>query len=83
MGHDIMSSGNRTARSKYNLIQDWKIPCTGDSLHSFMSLCNYYRKFCPLFQLIVIPLRQLHIKFTRKNISQMEWTPELIKYFNH
>ena len=58
-----------------------KIPTTGDSLHSFVSLCNYYSKFYPMFHLQIIPLTQLHIKYARKSIPQMEWTKELIELF--
>ena len=82
VGHDIIAGGNTTAQSKYDLINNWSTPATGDGLHSFVSLCNYYNKFCPMFQLRVIPLRQLYIRYTRKNIPTIAWTPELISLFN-
>ena len=66
--HDIMIGGNITAQLKYNSINDRSTSATGDGLHSFMSLCNYYNTFCPMFQLRVIPLRQLYTRYIRKNI---------------
>ena len=62
VGHDIMANGNTTAASKYDLVQNWKLPTSGDNLHSFISFCNYYNKFCSMFQLRVITLRHLYIK---------------------
>ena len=68
VGHDLMPGGNTTAKSKYDLINQWATPATGDNLHSFVSLCNYYNKFCPMFQVLVTPLRQLYIRYARKRI---------------
>ena len=76
-----MANGNTTARSKYDLINEWPTPTTGDNLHSFVSLCNYYSKFCPMFQVLVIPMRQLYLKYTRKLIPSSAWTPELLELF--
>lgn len=39
--HDIMSQGNTTEKSKYELVTNWSLPTTGDDLHLFVSLCNY------------------------------------------
>lgn len=52
VGHDIMPNGNTTAKSKYNLINNWALPLDVDNLHSFVCLCNYYSKFCPLFSYV-------------------------------
>ena len=57
VGHDIMAGGNTTAQPKYDLVNDCSTPTTGDGLHSFVSLCNYYNKFFPMLQLRIIPLR--------------------------
>jgi len=59
VGHDILPHGNTTASSKYGLIRDWKLPETAESLHSFISLCNFYNKFLPLFEMKIAPLRRL------------------------
>lgn len=81
VGHDSMANGNTIAQSKYDLIKQWATPTTGNNLHSFVSLCNYYNKFCPMFQVLVIPLRQLYIKYTRKHIPATMWNPELLDPF--
>ena len=62
VGHDILSNGNTTAQSKYSTINDWPLPQTGDSLHSFVSLCNFYQKFLPLFEAKAAPLRSLYTR---------------------
>ena len=82
VGHDVLASGNTTAESKYYLINDWKQPTTGDGLHSFFSLCNFYQKFFPLFEAKVSPLRNLYIKYLHKEIPHVEWTPDRTELFN-
>ena len=82
VGHDIMAGGNTTVQSKYDLINNWSTPATGDGFHSFVSLCNYYNKFCPMFHLRAISLCQLYIRYTRKSIQSIAWTPELISLFD-
>ena len=81
VGPDILNDGNTTDRSKYKLVNDWTLPTTGDNLHSFVSFCNFYAKFSPLFQLKMIPLRQLYLQYISKPIPQMAWTPEMISLF--
>ena len=61
VGHDILPQGNTTAKSKYKLVNAWTLPRTGDNLHSFVSFCNFYAKFSPLFQMKVIPPRHLYL----------------------
>ena len=58
VGHDLMVGGNTTAQSKNDLINQWATPTTGDNLHFFVSLCNYYNKFCPMFQATIVS--QIH-----------------------
>ena len=81
VGHDILPHGNTTASSKYGLIQDWKLPETAESLHSFISLCNFYNKFLPLFELKIVPLRRLCAQYNRKRLPNEVWTPELKTLF--
>ena len=83
VGHDILPHGNTTAKSKYKLIEAWKLPQTGDNLHSFVSFCNFYSRFIPMFQMKAIPLRQLYLKHLSKQIPQMAWTPELVELFEN
>ena len=82
VGHDILSCGNTTAKSKYDLINDWALPETGDGLHSFISLCNFYTKFLPLFEMKVTPLRQLYNKYLHQKIPLEEWSDELVHLFD-
>jgi len=51
VGHDIHTHGNSPAQSKFDLINDWPLPTTVHSLHSFTSLCNFYHKFLPWFEI--------------------------------
>jgi hypothetical protein len=82
VGHDILPEGNTTAKSKYDLISDWKLPTTGDGLHSFISLCNFYTKFLPLFEMKVGPLRLLYSKYLHQQIPKEEWTEDLKRLFS-
>lgn len=82
VGHDILSTGNTTAESKYDLISNWPLPVTADSLYSFISLCNFYNWFLPLFEMKVTPLRQLYMKYIHKEIPSSEWTDDLKLLFN-
>ena len=76
-----MAHGSSTAQLKYDMIDSWDIPTIGDGLHYFVLLCNYYNKFCLMFQGQVIPLRQLYIKYTKKRIPPGSWTPEILDIF--
>lgn len=80
-GHDILAEGNTTAESKYNMIKDWTLPITADSLHSFVALCNFYKKFLPLFEMKVSPLRSLYTNYLHKNIPVSKWTKDIIALF--
>ena len=82
VGHDILSMGNTTAQSKYDLINDWKLPESADGLHSFVSLCNFYTKFLPMFEMKVAPLRQLYTKYLHSKIPANAWTVELSSLFS-
>lgn len=81
VGYDILSNGNAPAQSKFNMINDWKLPTTGQSLHSFIGLINFYHRFAPYLEIRLKPLRRLCKKYFRKDIPQMEWTRELITLF--
>ena len=81
VGHDITHLGNTTARSKYGLLSQWQLPTTGDGLHSFISLINFYNRFCPLFEVKAKPLRHAYTQYLHKVIPLTEWTPELKQLF--
>ena len=44
VGHDITNEGNCPAQSKFNLINDWQLPSTGQTLLSFIGLINFYHR---------------------------------------
>ena len=77
VGRDIMSLGNTTASSKYDLVRKWILPTTGDNLRSFVSFCNFYANFVPMFQVQCKPLRDLYIQCNRTKIPPHAWTPPL------
>ena len=59
VGHNLTPAGNCPAESKYSLINDWPIPTTVKSLHSFICLCNFYSRYCPWFEVSLKPFRTL------------------------
>ena len=83
VGHDVLKDGNTPARSKFDLIRDWKLPTTGQSLFSFIGLICFYHKFVPYLEIRLKPLRALLRKFYRKPIPQVAWTPERIELFEN
>ena len=81
VGHDLTPDGNCPAQSKFNMINDWQLPTTGQSLHSFVGLINFYHNYVPYFEIRIKPLRALHRKFNRKPIPSQEWTADLTALF--
>ncbi len=81
VGYDVLSSGNSPAQSKFDMINDWPTPTTGQSLHSFIGLVNFYHRFAPYLEIRMKPLRKLCKTYFRKAIPQLAWTPELIQLF--
>jgi hypothetical protein len=81
VGHDLTPTGNCPAKSKFNLITDWKLPTTGQALHSFVGLVNYYAKYCPFFEIKLKPMRKMIRDWYRSNIPLMAWSPSLIALF--
>ncbi|GFH55607.1 hypothetical protein CTEN210_12083 [Chaetoceros tenuissimus] len=77
VGHDITSIGNCPARSKFNLLQDWKLPANGQGLLSFISFCQFYAKFNPL-----IELKNKALQFLCVPIPPSALTPDLVQLFN-
>ena len=81
VGHDIISKVNCPDQSKFNMINDWKLPDTVQSFFSFVGLINCYHSFPPYLELKLKPLRLLCQTYYRKSIPTMAWNPELIKLF--
>ena len=82
VGHDICSTGNAPAQSKFDMINDWTLPTNGQSLISFVGLVNFYHRYAPYMEIRLKPLRRLVKKYYRKEIPQMAWTADLIALFN-
>jgi hypothetical protein len=68
VGHDITSSGNCPAESKFDLIKDWPLQLNGPSLGSFIGLLTFYNIYCPFFEIRVKPLCLLERQHHRKPI---------------
>ena len=81
VGHDLTPTGNCPAQSKFDMINDWNLPTTGPSLHSFIGLINVYHNYVPFFELQIKPLQALHQKFNRRPIPPDKWTPKITQLF--
>ena len=81
VGHDLTPTGNCPAKSKFDLISDWKLPTTGQSLHSFVGLVKFYARYRPYFEIKIKPMRALIRAWYRTSIPLMAWSPDLISLF--
>ena len=81
VGEDLTVDGNMPAESKFSLIRDWPLPADSQSLHSFISLCGFYQRFCPWFEYQLTPLRRLIAQYKHRAIPQMAWSPALLTLF--
>src|SRR5438270_10745057 len=54
--------------NKVKVVKDWKAPSRVKSMHSFLGLTNFYRRFISNFMMIMKPLMEL----TQKN-QPFEW----------
>ena len=45
IAHDILCHGNYPAQSKFNLIDGWQHPTSGQSLFSFIGLVNFFNQY--------------------------------------
>jgi hypothetical protein len=80
VGHDI-TAGNCPAESKFDLIKDWTLPSNGQGLRSFVSLGNFFHRFCPCFEVSIKPFHSPMSKFHQKPIPPDQWTPDLLSLF--
>jgi hypothetical protein len=76
--HDITPDGNCPASSKFDLIGDWPVPATGQSLLSFIGLLTFYNMYCPFFEIRVNPLRVLERQHHHTPIPTILWMPRLL-----
>ena len=47
VGHDLLPNENCPAKSKFNMIDDWVLPTTDNSLHLFVGLFMFYHRYVP------------------------------------
>ena len=79
---DLIAHGNCPVHTKFEIICDWDIPLTGQSLHSFIGLIIFYCTYAPYLEMRIKSLRKLNKDYFRSPIPQMTWTPELLQLFN-
>ena len=79
--HGILSKGNFSAQSKFELIQDWKLPNSGQSLFLFIDLVKFYHRYAPYMEMRLKPLRTLVKLYYMKTIPTSAWMKVLIQRF--
>ena len=82
VGHDLTVNGNCPAQSKFDLIRDWEIPSSGQSLHTFVGLIMFYVRYTPYLEERIKPFRRLIKEYFRQHIPIMVWTPDLLRLFD-
>jgi hypothetical protein len=75
LGHLVGKDGVRVDSKKIESMQDWPHPKTLKSLHGFLGLIGYYRKFVKNYGKIATPLMAL----LKKN--SVTWTPAAAQDF--
>ena len=81
VGYNLLSDENCPEKSKFNMIDDCKLPPTGRSLHLFVGLVSLYHRYAPYLEMWLKPLRILITTYFRNTIPTMAWTRYLIKLF--
>ena len=76
LGYVISGEGIKPDPKKIEKIRNWPTPSTGTEMHSFLGLCNYYRKLIPQFADLSSPLYELTSQ------TKLEITPELLNAFD-
>lgn len=77
LGHIINEFGLQPNQTKVELIRNFPIPTGVKKTRQFLGMANFYRRFCPNFAEIAIPLCEL----TRKN-QKFQWNQECQQAFN-
>ena len=77
----MLRDGNSPVQSKFNLVNDWILSTSGQSLFSFIRLVNFYYRYAPYMEIKLKKLRALVKQFYRKEIPSIAWTPALVKLF--
>src|SRR3569623_267992 len=69
LGHIVNAQGIRPDPKKVSSVQSWPVPKNVHDVRSFLSLCNYFRKFIDHYSSIAVPLMNL----TKKSVG-WDWT---------
>jgi hypothetical protein len=69
LGHRVSRDGIQVDNDKVACIQAWKFPKSISELRGFISLCSYYRSFCPGFSTVAEPLTEM----LRKGVP-LQWS---------
>lgn len=77
LGFVITTSGIRADPDKLSIIHDWQYPKTVKGVQSYLSFCNFYRRFIRDYGRIARPLTEL----SQKGIA-FKFTPECERAFN-
>lgn len=59
LGYIVSAEGIRPGRKKVDDILKYPVPTTVQSVHSFVSLCSFFRRFVPRFSQLARPLYRL------------------------
>ena len=76
LGYIISGEGIKPDPKKIEKILNWPAPSTGIEMHTFLGICNYYRKLIPDFADLSSPLNELTSQ------SKIDMTPELLNAFD-
>ena len=71
VGINLMRHGNTPAQSKFDMINHWTLPTSGQSLFAFIGLVNFYHRYAPYFEIQLKPLRRLCKRFYRKEMPML------------
>ena len=71
--HNLTPTCNVPAKSKFNMINDWKLPTYIQGFRSFVGLKTFYHNYAPYFEVSIKPLRKLYRNYFCKDIPLMEW----------
>ena len=71
LGHVISAEGVRADPRKVSAVQEFPTPVDTKTLHSFLGLASYYRRFVPGFSIVAGPLHSL----IKKDVPFI-WTTE-------
>ena len=72
--------GDYPDASKFDMIRDWKISTTGQSLQSFVGLVILYQRYAPYLKMRIKLLRKLLKTYFRKNTPAMALSPDLVEF---